>query len=461
MPAPATNPDHRLAGLRLRLTAWYVATFCVILLLLGGGLFFTIRGQLARQLDDSLHDATDELVRAARIREMEAHSAHGKVVDAMDELHIPDRTLYLLETSGHPVKPASADQWIRDAAHAASRGGSIDVDHEVKGEIALRLHAERFVLASGHPMIAIAVTDRIELEDRYASLIAAFGGAAIVALLLVAAGGSILVRQSTAPVARTMGHMRRFMADAAHELRSPITVLRSRAEVALQQPRDEGEYMSALRGIEVESGRMGKLVDDLLTLARADTGERPIDRLRVYLDDVAVDAAGAAQIVAQRRNITVSVEEFEEAVVVGDEVLIRQLLMILLDNAVKFSRSGSAVRVRVATSHGSPTVIVEDSGVGIPGEDLPHVFERFYRADRARGRMAGTDNDRVQAGAGLGLSIARWICDAHHATIAISSAPGDGTTVTLTFPPAAVEPVAGAPPAALREAPPTTRLSSS
>jgi signal transduction histidine kinase len=460
--ASATPRDHPLAGLRLRLTAWYGATFLVILLLLGGGLFFTIRRQLSRQLDDSLRDATEELARAARIREMEARSAHGKVVDAVDELHILDRTLYLLDTNGRPVKPVVADEWIREAARRAGRrtGGASDVDHEVKGEIPLRLHAERFVLASGHPMVAIAVTDRIELEDRYARLIAAFGGAALVALVLVAAGGSILVRQSTAPVERTIAYMRRFMADAAHELRSPITVLRSRAEVALQQPRAEAEYVAALRGIEAESGRMGRLVEDLLILARADVGERSIDRRRVYLDDIALDAASAAQVVGQRRNITVSVEEFEEAVVVGDDVLLRQLLMILLDNAVKFSRGGSVVRMRVGTTAGGPTVVVEDSGVGIPAEDLPHVFERFYRADRARGRTAGVDSDRVQAGAGLGLSIARWICDAHHATIAISSAPGDGTTVTVTFPSAPLE-VAAEPPTAVTDRMPAPRLSSS
>src|SRR6185369_5425988 len=121
MTAKAKPPDHPLAGLRLRLTAWYVATFCVILLLLGGGLFFTIRRQLARQLDDSLHDATEELTRAARIREMEAHSAHGKVVDAVDELHILDRTLYLLDSSGRPIKPQHADEWIREAARHAAR----------------------------------------------------------------------------------------------------------------------------------------------------------------------------------------------------------------------------------------------------------------------------------------------------------------------------------------------------
>ncbi|HEU4643010.1 MAG TPA: hypothetical protein VFS44_11195, partial [Gemmatimonadaceae bacterium] len=167
-----------LGRLRRDLTLWYVATFCAILALLGGGLFVSIRRQISAQLDGSLRDATTELERAARIREMEARTAHGQVVDAVDELHIPDRALYLLDPAGHPVKPERADAWIRAAAREAAGAGRVDEDHEVPGERALRLHAERFTLESGAPMVAAAVADKVELEDRYASLIVAFGIAA-------------------------------------------------------------------------------------------------------------------------------------------------------------------------------------------------------------------------------------------------------------------------------------------
>ena len=264
--------------LRRQLTTWYVVTFCIILTLLGGGLFVIIKGQLAAQLDQSLRDATTELARAARIRETESAAATGQVMDAVDELHIPDRQLYLLTPAGQSVKPAQADPWIRSAAIRASREGSIDEDHAVEGDKMLRLHAEPFRLSSGAPMIAAAVADKVELEDRYAALIGVFGAAAFAALLLVALGGSILVGKSAKPVERTMEQMRRFMADAAHELRTPITVLRSRAEIALQQPRDNDAYVNALRGVESESIRLGRIVDDLLMLARADAGDRPIER---------------------------------------------------------------------------------------------------------------------------------------------------------------------------------------
>ena len=419
-----------LARLRLGLTAWYLATFGGILVLLGSGIFVVIGRQFARQLDDSLHDATVELERAARIREMESKRARGQVVDAVEELHIPDRSLYLFDTTGGAVTPTTAARWIERAARDAAAAGHVQRDQDPNRGHTLRLYAERFTLASGVPMVAVAVADKIELEDRYASLIATFGAAAAAALLLVVAGGWFLVRKSTAPVERTIEHMRRFMADAAHELRTPLTVVRSRADVALQQPRSPAEYEEALQGIERESRRLGSIVDDLLILARADAGERPIVRQRVYLDDLTLDAAGAARIVAQAKGVSLEVDEFDEAPVDGDPTLLRQLVMILLDNAVKFTGHGGKVRVRVGAPSEHPTLVVEDTGMGIAPDQLPHVFERFYRGDPARSRQV---NDHGTQGAGLGLSIAKWIADAHDAEIALASEPGAGTRVSVRF----------------------------
>jgi signal transduction histidine kinase len=215
------------------------------------------------------------------------------------------------------------------------------------------------------------------------------------------------------------------MADAAHELRTPITVLRARAEVALQQPRESANYVSALLGIEAEAGRLGGIVDSLLVLARADAGERPLARERLFLDDIAIDAAGAAQIVGKRKGVAVVVDEFEEAPVVGDAALIRQLIMILLDNAIKFTDTGGTVRVGVAMHDGAPTFIVDDTGIGINPEDLSRVFQRFFRGETARSRTEG---------AGLGLSIASWIAREHDSDVSLSSEPGKGTRVVVTFP---------------------------
>jgi signal transduction histidine kinase len=422
---------QRLVRLRLRLTIWYVATFGLIILLLGAGLFAVISYQLSKQLDDSLKSATLELVRAARITEQEP-GGHARVSEVVDELSVPGRVLYLLDTRGNPIDSASVDSWIQAAAKEAGRIGQVTVQHDVPSDTTLRLHAMRFRASTGHQLVAVAVADQVELEDRYADLITAFAGIAFAALILVAAGGFVLVRKSTAPIERSIEFTRRFMADAAHELRTPITILRTRAEVALQQPREAPDYVSALRGVEAEARRLGSIVDSLLVLARADSGERQIDKERIFLDDVAVDVAGAAEIVARQKNVKVSIDEFEEAPVVGDATLIRQLIMIVLDNAVKFTDAGGQVHVRVSMHEGAPTFSVEDTGMGIKPEELSRVFQRFFRGEAARSR---TD------GAGLGLSIASWIAREHGAEISLTSEPGKGTKVIVRFPRATATPL--------------------
>ncbi len=406
------------------MTAWYAATLGLILLLLGGGLYAAIHGQLKRQLADSLRDATHELVRAARIREMESRSARGDVVDAVDELHIPDRALYLLDSAGTPIKPGEAPQWIREGARRASILGAVSGERNSANERILSMHAERFRLASGQQLVAAAVADEVELDDRFAALIVAFAGAAMAAVVLVGAGGYFLVRKSTDPVERSMEHTRRFMADAAHELRTPIAVLRTRADVALQAPRSAGGYVGALRGMAQEAERLGRIVDDLLTLARADAGERPVQRERFFLDDVVIDAALSLRPLAQAADVSLLVEEFDETPLVGDPALVRELAVVLLDNAVKFTPAGGSVLVHVHPDP-APTLTVEDNGCGIPPDQLQQVFERFYRADASRPRSGG---------AGLGLSIAQWIASVHGAQITLASEPGSGTRATVTFP---------------------------
>lgn len=437
-PIRTTSVVRPLAALRLRLTLWYAATLFGILLLLGGGLFVTVRNQFAEQLDKSLAQATTEIERAARIREMETASARGQVVDAVEELRIPDRTLYLLDDHGAAVIPKQVPAWIADAALRALKSGEVNEDHQLDDEHALRIRAARIQLASGATMVAVAVADKVELEDRFASLIAAFGSAAALALLLVSAGGWFLVRKATEPAEASMEQMRRFMGDAAHELRTPLTVLRTHAEVALQQPRDAARYTEVLRAIDTESLRLGRIVDDLLTLARADAGERAVEHQRLSLDDIALDAAETARTMAGQRGVEIQIEEFEEARVDGDPALLRQLVMILLDNAVKYTPRGGTVRLKVGSADGAAVLDVADTGVGIEAPDLPHVFERFFRGDPARAK--GGASAEAVTGAGLGLAIAKWIADAHRAVISAESVPGAGSRFTVRFAPAASAP---------------------
>jgi len=417
-----------LARLRLQLTAWYAGVFMLVLVLLGAGLFLTIRRQMSGHLDKSLRAAAGALERAAQIRETERAAARGAVVDAVDELHIPDRSLYLLDAAGGPITPAAAPAWVRDAARTAVRAehGYRNVDEPDARE--LRLYAERFTGTAGTPYIAAVVADRMELEDEYAALIETFAAATLAALLLVASGGYLLVRKSTAPIERSMEHMRRFVGDAAHELRTPIAILRSQAEVALEQPREAARDATAFQSMERETARLGRIVGDLLTLARADAGERPIAREPLYLDDVAAEAVDAVRALAVHKRIELEVGTFEEAKISADGALVRQLLLIVLDNAIKYTPDGGHVRLDVSAPNGAAAVVVTDTGAGIAPEQLPLVFERFWR-----GQPAG----REVEGAGLGLAIARWIADIHGARIELTSRPGAGTRVAISFPSAA------------------------
>jgi signal transduction histidine kinase len=245
----------------------------------------------------------------------------------------------------------------------------------------------------------------------------------------VASGGWLLARKSVAPVELTMEQMRRFMADAAHELRTPVAVIRSRVDVTLERPRDAAAYETTLTELRAEVERLATLVNDLFTLARADSDGRLFTPVRVQLDEIVLEAVTTAGWIAARREISLNVAEAEEAVIDGDPALLRQLVLILLDNAIKFSHVGGSVEISMRAESGVATVVIQDEGVGIASADIPRVFDRFYRAESARGATSG---------AGLGLAIARWIADVHGAEITITPASERGTRVTVRFPGAAM-----------------------
>ncbi len=416
--------SSELVSLRRRLTAWYALTLGAIVLVLGVGLFAALRYQIAEQLDDSLRGAAAALERATDIREEERASARGQVMDAVAELRIPDRSLFLFDGDARPVVPREAPAWLGAAVMRALHDSATFIDRDTDQDRTLRAFVQRFRSRSGNTYVAVAVADRIELEDKYFSLILSLGAAALVALILFAAVGSFLTGKSVEPVAQSIESMRRFMADAAHELRTPLTVLRSRAEVALARDDHVDTDREALVAIEREATRLGNIVENLLLLARSDAGARPVARDALYLDDITSDAVSAAQPLAERAGVTIHVDEFEEAPVRGDAALLHQLVMILLDNAIKFTPSGGSVGVSVAHSGDTATLAVRDTGVGIPAAQIPHVFERFYRGDSSRARADG---------AGLGLSIAQWIADAHGARISVQSEEGRGTIVSVRF----------------------------
>lgn len=231
---------------------------------------------------------------------------------------------------------------------------------------------------------------------------------------------------------RSFTALRRFTADASHELKTPLTVLRAGVERALTTPRMPQEALADLEETLQEINRMTELVDTLLTLARADEGTAPLHLEPVDLRALLLDTEETAELLAEPAGVTVSVEAVEGPVVVqADPSRFRQLVMNLLSNAVKYTPQGGRVRLWLERDDGRVRFGVSDTGIGIAPGDLPHIFHRFYRADTARTRTA----DRP--GVGLGLAICKWIAEAHGGTIDVQSRPGRGTTFTVTLPAAA------------------------
>lgn len=208
-----------------------------------------------------------------------------------------------------------------------------------------------------------------------------------------------------------------FTADASHELRSPVALMRTTAEVALRRPRDEEEYRDALQQVLREGERLSHLIDDLLLLARSDAGTDVLERAPL---DLALPLREAVARVGRPVRQTLD----DGVVIDGSATALQQLFAILLDNAVKYTPDGEEIAVRLHARDGHAVVEVRDRGMGIAAEDLPHVFDRFYRADKARSR----------GGAGLGLAIARRIAEAHGGTVDVTSALGEGSTFTVKLP---------------------------
>jgi len=217
--------------------------------------------------------------------------------------------------------------------------------------------------------------------------------------------------------------IRRFTADASHELRTPTALIRATAELALRRERGPEDYRRALMEIDGEAGRMTELIESMLALARSDASGSQMPLAPVDVNRLAVDVAAQSEILAQGKGVRIETHAAENAIADANEAGLRRLLRILVDNALDHTPAGGTVTVSVARQNGSVDLAVRDTGEGIPPSALPHIFERFYRADEAR---AGK-------GAGLGLSIAQLIAQAHGTRIEVESRLGQGSCFRLAL----------------------------
>ena len=213
----------------------------------------------------------------------------------------------------------------------------------------------------------------------------------------------------------SFAQVRQFSADASHELRTPLTIMRGEIELALRNPKNPEEYRAVLESSLEEIMRMTAIIDNLLVLAKADQGRYHADFSEVDLGALVRELYEDSEVLAERKDIRVALRETADIRIVGDRLRLRQLILNLIDNAIKYTPQGGRVTLALGRENGSARIEVSDTGIGIPAEEQAKIFDRFYRVDKARSRELG--------GSGLGLSIAKWIAELHRGTITVRSSP--------------------------------------
>jgi two-component system, OmpR family, sensor histidine kinase CiaH len=390
---------------RIRLTAWYAGVLTAFLVLLGTAVYLVERHQLVSNVNHGLH------VQAARLEAIYLTHGFSYVIAVSDGAP----SAYLVSWSD--ATGASWNNAInQDAARTALLDGTDMRTVNASGGH-LRVLSERVT-----PTFVLQVARSLEPEeealDHLLVVLLLGGGAAIV---IAAIGGWFLAGKALAPVEVAFERQNVFVADASHELRTPLAVIRANAEF-LQERQPASEEAAE---IVSETDRLSSLVDSLLAVARGDgTGEAAHDELD--LGAVVEGSAASMRSLATERGVALDVSAAPELRVRGSREQLRQLVVILVDNALRYTAEGGQVDVDVAGRDGSAVMAVTDTGIGIPPEALGHVFERFYRADDARTRDSG--------GVGLGLAIAQKLVDEHGGRISAESTPGKGSTFTVTLP---------------------------
>jgi heavy metal sensor kinase len=237
---------------------------------------------------------------------------------------------------------------------------------------------------------------------------------------------SVGLNRMIARLDESFQHIHRFSADASHELRTPLTILRGELEAAVQQPQITPELRETLGSALEETERLSRIVESLMAIARLDAGEAKVELAHFDLAELTSSTTEQMRLLAEDKNIALRCEAKQHVGIEGDRSRLKQVIVNLVDNAIKYTPAGGHVGVKVYTSNGFGVLEVNDNGMGIPAEALPHIFERFYRVDKARSRQMG--------GAGLGLSIIKAIVTAHGGQVKVESVEGKGSRFLVELP---------------------------
>ncbi len=449
-------------SLRGRLTLWYSLVLLVVSALFGAVVVWQ-QGRIGtRRIDRELDALAATLENVLRDELSETSDPAAAADEANRTLAAPSRVAVVLDGSGRLLAGDARGVAIDTAAIGAG-AASTWVARTSSGEWRAHVRpisagARRFLLLVAAPMADVD-RERREAEE------AMWVGMPLV-LLLAAAGGfwlaSIGLRPITAMAQRAerlapvglddlgeshrndeLGQLarafndlvarlrqalqtqRQFMADASHELRTPVSIIQTASDVTLaREGRDECDYRDALATVGAEARRLGRLVDDMLVLARADAGGYPLRRVPLYLNELVADCGRMVELLARDRGVTVRTTGGGDVPFVGDESLLRRMLLNLLQNAVTHTRPGTEVAAEVSPNGRMVSIRVKDEGEGIPEGDRARIFDRFVQLDAAR----------RAAGVGLGLPIARWIAEIHRGSLDLEDTGHHGSTFRVLLP---------------------------
>lgn len=464
-------------SIRLRLTLWYVFLLSVILIVFGGVLYAVLSFSLFNEVDRTLERRAAEVQNGASAAfdlqtDPRVFLSRGRLIlppanaFATSGVYVQVSTL-----DGTPVSRSEnlGDQTIAVSAPILARAAAGESAYTsiTNGSIPLRVYLAPLILRTQTVGIISVAQSLQPTNDTMTRLAALLAAGVLLGLLFAAVGGAFLADRALAPIDRvtrtaqsitqsndlnrrieesksrdevgllaaTFNEMlsridgifraqQQFVADVSHELRSPLTAIRGNLDLLRRgAAEDATQRADALAAIDSESARMQRLVSDLLLLAQADAGFR-IRKERVELDTLVLEVYRHARAIAVSVNVVLGKED--QALVQGDPDRLKQLLMNLVDNAIKYTPSGGTVTLSLDRDSQWVRIAVQDTGTGIPAADLPRIFDRFYRVDKARSRDKG--------GTGLGLAIAQWIALAHAGRIEVKSEVGKGSIFTLWLP---------------------------
>jgi two-component system OmpR family sensor kinase len=480
-----------LDSVRVRLTVWYSAVLAVVLVLVCATTYLIVRNTSMRRTDEDLSVLADSFLVTFQAELADAINLEGSAVlsaarQSMVEHRSNSDAFVVLGPAGDVIANSSdaipsgtradfavaravaSGEFQRFKTLALSKEASLET---IRGEHSrFRAYSRQFK-GNGQNYLLVVLHSLHAQNDMLETLRLTFAWMILVGLLLAGTGGYFLARKSLAPVVEMGAHarrigatnlherlpvlnandelgelatifndllnrldqsfdrQRRFIADASHELRTPLAILRGEAEVAMsQQGRTAEDYLESIGILHEETSRLIKIVEDLFTLTRADSGQYLLSPENVYLEEVVGDCAHSARTLAREKNIELSVDASSECLIRGDQALLRRMILNLLDNAIKYMNEGGRVDIACRATSAGFEIHVTDTGPGIPPELHARIFERFFRADPARSRSGR------EGGAGLGLSIALWIAQAHHGRLELVRSDETGSHFAVFLP---------------------------